>query len=69
MTCTEKSLDILNFTLCKLFRYRLLFYEAHYLSSIAVQHFLITSPDEKTVSESPNYLNPGWPIEVGATCK
>ena len=45
------------------------FYEAHYLSPIAVQHFLITSPDGKTVSESPIYQNPGWPIEAGATCK
>ena len=45
------------------------FFEAHYLSPIAVQHFLITSPDGKTVSESPIYQNPGWPIEAGATCK
>lgn len=33
---------------------------AHYLSPIAVQHFLITS-DNNDVSTSPIYQNPGWP--------
>ena len=31
----------------------LYFYEAHYLDPIAVQHFMITSPDGSTVSQSP----------------
>ena len=47
----------------------LYFYEAHYLDPIAVQHFMITSPDGSTVSQSPNYQNPGWPITAGATCE
>ncbi|WP_455673816.1 RagB/SusD family nutrient uptake outer membrane protein [Phocaeicola sp.] len=45
------------------------FFEAHYLSPIAVRHFLITSPDGKTASDSPIYQNPGWPIVAGATCE
>ena len=45
----------------------LYFYEAHYLDPIAVQHFMITSPDGSTVSQSPIYQNPGWPITAGAT--
>ncbi len=42
---------------------------AHYLSPIAVQHFLITSPDGSDATQSPLYQNPGWPIEaaMGAT--
>lgn len=47
----------------------LYFYEAHYLDPIAVQHFMITSPDVSTVSQSPIYQNPGWPITAGATCE
>lgn len=47
----------------------LYFYEAHYLDPIAVQHFMITSPDGSTVSQSPIYQNPGWPIMAGATCE
>ena len=47
----------------------LYFYEAHYLDPIAVQHFMITSPDGSTVSQSPIYQNPGWPITSGATCE
>lgn len=47
----------------------LYFYEAHYLDPIAVQHFMITSPDGSTVSQSPIYQNPGWPITTGATCE
>lgn len=47
----------------------LYFYEAHYLEPIAVQHFMITSPDGSTVSQSPIYQNPGWPITAGATCE
>ena len=47
----------------------LYFYEAHYLDPIAVQHFMITSPDGSTVSQSPIYQNPGWPITAGATCE
>ena len=47
----------------------LYFYEGHYLDPIAVQHFMITSPDGSTVSQSPIYQNPGWPITAGATCE
>lgn len=47
----------------------LYFYEAHYLDPIAVQHFMITSLDGSTVSQSPIYQNPGWPITAGATCE
>lgn len=45
------------------------FYDAHYLYPISVQHFLITSSDGATVSDSPIYQNPGWPITSGATCE
>ncbi len=41
------------------------FCEAHYLEPIAVQHFLITASDGKTISTSPIYQNPGWPTEAG----
>lgn len=44
----------------------LFFCEAHYLDPIAVEHFLISSPDGETISQSPIYQNPGWPIEGGA---
>ena len=47
----------------------LYFYEAHYLDPIAVQHFMITSPDGSTVSQSPIYQNPGWPITASAMCE
>lgn len=45
------------------------FFEAHYLNPIAVQHFLISSPDGVSVENSPIYQNPGWPIQAGATCE
>ena len=45
------------------------FYEAHYLEPIAVQNFMNTAPDGKTVANSPIYQNPGWPIIAGATCE
>ncbi len=35
---------------------------AHYLSPIALQHFLITS-EGNDVETSPIYQNPGWPIQ------
>ncbi|MBN2762147.1 MAG: RagB/SusD family nutrient uptake outer membrane protein, partial [Bacteroidales bacterium] len=38
---------------------------AHYLSPVAVQHFLITAEDGSDVSTSPIYQNPGWPIVAG----
>lgn len=41
------------------------FCEAHYLEPIAVQHFLISASDGKTISTSPIYQNPGWPTESG----
>lgn len=45
------------------------FFEAHYLDPISVQNFMNTAPDGKTVSDSPIYQNPGWPIVAGATCE
>lgn len=43
----------------------LFFTNAHYLNPIAVQHFLISASDGKTVTSSPIYQNPGWPIVAG----
>ena len=37
---------------------------AHYLQPIMVKQFMITSPDNKTVEDSPIYQNPYWPIEA-----
>lgn len=39
---------------------------AHYLSPIAMQHFLITSEGGNDVATSEIYQNPGWPIEANA---
>ena len=39
------------------------FTEAHYLNPIAAEHFLISSPDGKSPTDSPIYQNPGWPKE------
>ena len=36
---------------------------AHYLSPIAIQNFMITSVGG-SVSDSPIYQNPGWPLEA-----
>ena len=36
---------------------------AHYLSPIAIQNFLITSVGG-SMSDSPIYQNPGWPLEA-----
>lgn len=36
---------------------------AHYLSPIAIQHFINTSSGD--LSASPIYQNPGWPMEAG----
>lgn len=33
---------------------------AHYLSPIAIQHFMITSANNE-IEQSPVYQNPGWP--------
>lgn len=38
----------------------LYFCQSHYLSPIAVSHFLISSSDGSTISTSPIYQNPGW---------
>ena len=38
---------------------------AHYLSPIAIQHFLITSKDNN-IPTSPIYQNPGWPTIANA---
>lgn len=38
---------------------------AHYLSPIAIQHFMITSNDND-VSQSPIYQNPGWPTTANS---
>lgn len=35
---------------------------AHYLDPIAIQHFLITTPDATDLSKSVMYQNPGWPM-------
>lgn len=35
---------------------------AHYLSPIAISHFLITSTDGSDAETSPIYQNPGWPL-------
>lgn len=40
---------------------------AHYLSPIAINHFLITAPDGATIADSPIYQNPGWPTEANAS--
>lgn len=40
---------------------------AHYLSPIAISHFLITAPDGTTIADSPIYQNPGWPTEANAS--
>lgn len=37
---------------------------AHYLSPIAIEHFLITS-ENNDISSSPIYQNPGWPLNAG----
>lgn len=36
------------------------FCQSHYLSPIAVSHFLISASDGATISTSPIYQNPGW---------
>jgi hypothetical protein len=38
---------------------------AHYLSPIAIQHFLITTNDNNA-SSSPIYQNPGWPLDANS---
>jgi len=45
------------------------FFEAHYLEPIAVQNFLNTSDDGKTIANSPIYQNPGWPTVAGSPCE
>ena len=45
------------------------FYQAHYLEPIAVQNFLNTASDGKTISDSPIYQNPGWPTVAGSPCE
>lgn len=42
------------------------FTEAHYLSPIATEHFLISSSDGQSMETSPIYQNPGWPLTAGA---
>lgn len=37
---------------------------AHYLEPIMVNQFLVTSPDGATVTDSPIYQNPYWPLEA-----
>jgi len=37
--------------------------QAHYLSPIAINHFLISASDGVTINTSPIYQNPGWPTE------
>ncbi len=45
------------------------FTEAHYLSPIAVQHFLITASNASSISTSPIYQNPGWGTVAGQGAK
>ncbi len=45
------------------------FIEPHYLTPIAEKHFLISSQDGETVSTSPIYQNPGWPIAANEAPK
>lgn len=45
------------------------FYQAHYLEPIAVQNFLNTASDGKTIADSPIYQNPGWPTVAGSPCE
>ena len=40
----------------------LFFAPAHYLDPIAINHFMVSSPDNKTPENSPVYQNPGWPL-------
>lgn len=37
---------------------------AHYLEPIAIKHFQITASDGSTISNSPIYQNPYWPVEA-----
>lgn len=46
----------------------LFFAPAHYLDPIAINHFMVSSPDEQTPSESPIYQNPGWTLESNQPC-
>jgi hypothetical protein len=41
------------------------FCEAHYLTPIAAEHFLISSSDGVNPTTSPIYQNPGWKLEGG----
>lgn len=43
----------------------LFFAPAHYLDPIAINHFIISSPDDKSPELSPIYQNPGWGLESG----
>jgi hypothetical protein len=47
----------------------LYFTQAHYLFPIAVNHFLDSSSDGKSVATSPIYQNPGWPIDAATGAK
>jgi hypothetical protein len=42
---------------------------AHYLSPIAIDHLLITSPDGTDASKSPVYQNPYWPLSAGESAQ
>ena len=37
---------------------------AYYLDPLPLRQFLLTAPDHKTMSESPLYQNPYWPMET-----
>jgi hypothetical protein len=43
------------------------FTEAHYLSPIAANHFLISSSDGQNPNNSPIYQNPGWLTDAGSS--
>ncbi len=43
----------------------LFFAPAHYLDPIAINHFMVSSPDGQTPEDSPIYQNPGWGLTSG----
>jgi hypothetical protein len=40
--------------------------QAHYLSPIAIQHFIITAENPADLSSSVIYQNPGWPLQANS---
>ena len=40
--------------------------QAHYLTPIAIQHFIITSENAGDLTSSVIYQNPGWPLQANS---